>query len=337
MRSAWLLPGGSEPGQTREDTRLSPLGTYAPESELRTRDGVIAGGTPFAASGAGAMALQIGVGRAVVQGTDAQGAYPVCLDAPTTITFPDGDAQFTRIDTVAVHVYDGLYDVDGQTLAQIERVPGDATSDPQAPDMPSGYLRLWDVTVPAGASAGVGGIDWSSALADRRRYTAAYGGIIPRGTGLQFDGSYDGQYRDTGTDLERWNAAAGVWEVYTPSTVQWTEWVPLTSIAALGAGVSPGSATPEVRDVVIGGSRTREFRGAVSTSGVGTAAFLLWSFHTGYRPTYERDYSVAGIPGNDAYRLYMSTSGNVGTTGHPTGQTSLTLDQIRIGDAPGAL
>ncbi|MEW1774670.1 hypothetical protein [Streptomyces sp. NPDC086777] len=213
VRSAWLLPLT----QTREDTRLTPVGTFAPESEMRTRDGVIAGGNPFAATGAGAMSLQIGVGRAQVQGTDAQGAYPVSVDAPVTLTFADGEAQFARIDSVALRVYDQLFDQAGQNLATVEIIRGTGSATPTAPSMPSACLRLWDVTVPAGASAGVGGISWSSALADRRRFTSAYGGIIPRGYGLAFNGAYDGQYRDNGAGLDRWDAAAGVWEQY-PAT-----------------------------------------------------------------------------------------------------------------------
>ncbi|MBK3635204.1 hypothetical protein JHN52_20165 [Streptomyces sp. MBT97] len=213
VRSAWLLPNG----QTREDTRLTPVGTYAPESEMRTRDGVIAGGNPFAATSAGAMSVQIGTGRALVQGTDAQGAYPVSVDAPVTLTFTDGEAQFARIDSVAVRVYDQLFDQYGQNLATVEIIRGTGSATPTAPSMPSACLRLWDVTVPPGASAGTGGIPWSSALGDRRRFTSAYGGIIPRGYGLAFNGSYDGQYRDNGAGLERWNAAAGAWAQY-PAT-----------------------------------------------------------------------------------------------------------------------
>ncbi|CAM5491801.1 hypothetical protein SROCM77S_04009 [Streptomyces rochei] len=210
VRPAWLLPLG----QTREDTRLAPIGTWSPEDEIRTRDGVIPGGNPFAATSAGAMSLQIGVGRSAVQGTTAQGAYPVAVDAPETVTFTDGNAQFNRIDSVIVRVYDGLFDESEQPLARIEVVEGEANATPTAPDLPPCSLRLWDVTVPAGASAGVGGIDWSSALADRRRYTAAVGGIIPRGWGLSFNGAYDGQYRDAGGVLERWNATDGAWETY---------------------------------------------------------------------------------------------------------------------------
>ncbi|MGD6762038.1 hypothetical protein ACOKM5_24195 [Streptomyces sp. BH097] len=214
VRPAWLLLGGTAPGQTREDTRLAPVGTYAADSEIRTRDGVIPGGNPFAATGAGAMALQIGVGRAVVQGTAAQGAYPIAVDAPEVLTFTDGDPLFDRIDSVMLRVYDQLFDEEGKNLAALEIVVGAATESPTAPTLPSCALRLWDVTVPAGASAGVGGIDWNAALGDRRRYTTAVGGIIPRGWGLGFSGSYDGQYRDNGTTLERWSAAAGEWQTY---------------------------------------------------------------------------------------------------------------------------
>lgn len=214
VRAAWLLPGGTGPGQTREDTRLAPVGTYAPAGELTTRPGVLPGGAPFTASAAGAMSLQIGVGRAVVQGTTAQGAYPVAVTAPETLAFPDGDALHARIDSVVLRVYDGLYDTSGQTLAAVERLQGEASATPAAPLLPPGCLRLWDVRVPAGASTGVGGIDWGTALTDRRQYTAAVGGVIPPGGGLAFDGAYHGQLRDTGTQIERWNTDTGTWQRY---------------------------------------------------------------------------------------------------------------------------
>ncbi|WP_053913655.1 hypothetical protein [Streptomyces sp. TP-A0875] len=336
VRAAWLLPGGAEPGQTREDTRVTPVGTWVPSGELTTRPGIVPGGEPFRATSAGAMDLQIGTGRAIAQGTTAQGAYPVAVDAPETVRIADGDAQHPRIDTVAVRVYDGLYDASGDTLAVVEVIVGEPDPTPAAPVLPAACVPLWDVRVPAGASAGVGGIAWTSALTDRRAYTVAVGGIRPGGR-ASAPGSYDGQYRDTGTDLERWNAAAGVWEVYTPSTVQWSEWKPLTTIATLGTGVTAGTPTPQVRDVVIGGTRTREFYGVLSTSGVGTGAFTLFQFAQNYRPTYERDFAVAGVPSSAPYRLYMATSGNVGTTGHATGMTSIPLDQLRLVHAPGEL
>ncbi|MER8042595.1 hypothetical protein [Streptomyces sp. NPDC094032] len=160
------------------------------------------------------MQLQVGVGRAVVQGTTAQGAYPIAVDAPETVTFTDGDAQFDRIDSVILRVYDGLFDESEAPLARIEVVEGPPIATPSAPNLPPCSLRLWDVAVPAGASAGVGGINWSSALADRRRYTTGVGGIIPTGWGLSYAGAYDGQYRDANGVLERWNATTTRWETY---------------------------------------------------------------------------------------------------------------------------
>ncbi|WP_399088036.1 hypothetical protein ACGH2B_12530 [Streptomyces sp. BBFR2] len=216
VRAAWLLPEG----QTREDTRLAPLGAMAPTSELTTRGGVLAGGNPFAASGVGPMQVQIGTGRAVVQGTGAQGAYPVVITSPETLTFADGDAQYDRIDAVVLRVYDVLYDTSEQTTATVEIVQGTPSAAPEAPPPPAAALRLWEITVPAGASAGTGGISWGSALADRRHYTTAHGGIIPRGWGPSFTGAYDGQYRDTGTGLERWSASAAAWLPY-PADSGW--------------------------------------------------------------------------------------------------------------------
>ncbi|MFE7316403.1 hypothetical protein ACFU7T_25425 [Streptomyces sp. NPDC057555] len=232
VRAAWLLPTG----QTREDTRLAPLGAMAPISELVSRDGVIAGGTPLAATGVGPMQLQIGTGRAVIQGTAPQGAYPVAVTSPETLTVADGDAQYGRVDTVVLRIRDGLYDTSEQTLATVEIIQGERSANPTAPPLPPACLALWDITVPAGTSAGVGGITWGSALADRRRYTAAYGGIIPRGWGLSFPGAYDGQYRDTGTGLERWSTSAAAWQPY-PADSGWQ------SLALASGYGNPGHGT----------------------------------------------------------------------------------------------
>lgn len=209
VRSAWL----ESTSQTREDTRLVPIGTMSPLNPLSSQSGVIAGGDPFAATGSGTMQVQIGVGRAVVQGGLTQGAYPVAVSSPVTLTLEPGDAQFARIDTVVVRIYDALYDSSGQTTATVEILRGTPASTPVAATLPAGAMRLWLIAVPAGTSAGTGGINWATALTDRRFYTSGYGGIIPKGFGTLFSGSYPGQYRDTGV-LERWDGSA--WSTYRP-------------------------------------------------------------------------------------------------------------------------
>ncbi|MGC9541607.1 hypothetical protein [Streptomyces sp. UG1] len=258
VRAGWLLPAG----QTREDTRLVPLGTMAPETAMTSRDGVIAGGDPFAATGVTAMQVQIGTGRAIVQGTTAQGAYPVAITSPETLTLVEGNAQYARIDSVVLHVSDGLYDTSEQTAVAVEVIQGEPRATPTAPTLPAGTLRLWDITVPAGASAGTGGITWASALADRRRYTASYGGIIPRGWGLSFAGAYPGQYRDNGAGLDRWDGTA--WQPLEPS-VGWTA----VTLAAGFSNSGNAQGTVRYRRITLAGVPFLQLRGGVSwaTSG----------------------------------------------------------------------
>ncbi|WP_326698050.1 hypothetical protein OG909_12270 [Streptomyces sp. NBC_01754] len=299
VRSAWLLPGGTEPGQTREDTRLSPLGTMTPAGPLTTRPGVIPGGAPFAASGAGAMSLQVGTGRAVAQGTTAQGAYPVAVDAPVVVDFDAGDALHDRIDTVAVRVLDGLYDVSEQTAAVVEVVKGEAAATPAPATLGPACVPLWDVTVPAGASAGVGGIDWGSALTDRRRYTVSAGGIVPRGA-LGDAGTYDGQYADVGGILYRWSTSAGAWQVYRAPE----ETVPWITASLASAYSHNGNALGSVRyrRITVAGIPHMQWRGGVSWTTSGTlpanGEILSAVLPGAYRPAVLKSVpiSAGGVP-----------------------------------------
>ncbi|MFJ1708579.1 hypothetical protein [Kitasatospora sp. NPDC088346] len=217
VRAAWLPPAG----QTRADTRAAPIGTMTPAGPTTTAPGVIPGGDPLTLTGTAAMQAQLGIGRAVVQGSTLQGAYPVAVTAPELLTVAPGHVQYDRLDLVVLRVYDQLFDASGQSLATVEVVPGTPASVPVAPAAPACSLPLWQVRVPVGASAGTGGITWATAATDLRTYTVAAGGIRPdAGTG---PGAYVGQYRDTGSRIERWSGSA---------------WVPWP--AALG-GIAPGS------------------------------------------------------------------------------------------------
>ncbi len=204
VKSAWH----SNPGQTRADTRLSPIGTFTPLDATQTRAGVVPGGTGLNLTGA-TMTGTIAIGRAVVQGTATQGAYPVVVTAAETFTVANGHASLPRIDSVFAVAYDQLFDSSGQTLPAIVYTQGTANASPVAPSAPAtgtAYLKLWDIAVPAGASAGVP-INWATALTDQRVYTVAVGGIVPSGS---VAGAYVGQWRDNAGVLERWTGS--VWE-----------------------------------------------------------------------------------------------------------------------------
>ncbi|MFI9239730.1 hypothetical protein [Streptomyces sp. NPDC053079] len=231
VRSAWLLnrtdAGG---GQSRVDTRLSPLGTMAPEGVLATRDGVIPGAQGglraldgLYVSGDQGMTGKVTPGRAVVQGTEPAGSYPVVVTDYVPLTFADGDPNNPRVDLVVLRVYDAQQDTSNRTEAAVEIVQGVPGANPAAPATPRAAIALAEVTVPAGASAGKGGINWDG-VRDRRRATVAVGGIIPRGWGQNFPGGYVGQYRDTGTGLERWNGTQ--WKPYPEPRPGWRDYTP---------------------------------------------------------------------------------------------------------------
>jgi hypothetical protein len=207
-RSAWLLPTG----QTREDTRVANLGALTPTSPVASRSGVLPGSSDGAlrisglsVQGGSAMGATVYPGRALIQGSDSQGAYPVALTSSLNLTFADGNAQYGRIDLVVVRVYD---DAD-RWEASVEIVTGTPAAAPAVPAVPPLALPLYQVAVPAGTSAGTGGITWSTALVDLRTATVAVGGILPVGT-ESTAGSYPGQYRDANAVLQRWNGTAWV-------------------------------------------------------------------------------------------------------------------------------
>ncbi|MGW7270808.1 hypothetical protein ACWGH5_09835 [Streptomyces sp. NPDC054864] len=211
VRSGWLLNRDAQGGgQTREDTRVVPTGTTYPQGEMIGRGGVVPGGDPFKLTSSGAMEATVGVGRAVLQGTAAQGAYPVAVTEPEVLTFTDGNAQFPRKDSVVIRVQDTAYDGTGNVRAYVEIMEGTPAASPVAPTADGTAEKLYEVTIPAGTSAGTGGIDWGTAVADRRRFTTGLGGIMAGGWTSGYSGSYPGQYRDNGSVLERWSGTT--WE-----------------------------------------------------------------------------------------------------------------------------
>ncbi len=135
VRAAWLTPGD----QTREDTRLTLSGlltinaSAADNVPLKARGGIVPGG--FALTGAtGTMTFTIGTGRAFVQSARIlQGTYPVAVTDPETLTVPDGDAQYGRIDLVELAVLDDDYDGTGSTTALVRLVRGTPRPSPPSP------------------------------------------------------------------------------------------------------------------------------------------------------------------------------------------------------------
>ncbi|MTE19498.1 hypothetical protein F0L17_10245 [Streptomyces sp. TRM43335] len=260
VRTAWLLNRTENgTGQSRADTRLAPTGTMTPAGQLATRGGVIPGSPDgaWALSGlyvygqSAGMTAMVASGRAVVQGDESAGAYPVAVTEYTPLTFADGDPNNPRIDLVVLRVYDETQDTEsGRAEAALEIVQGTPAATPKIPATPRAALALAAVRVPAGASEGTGGIDWTSAVGDLRRATVAVGGIVPEEWPRDIPGSYPGQYRDIGAGgLQRWDGTA--WQPY-PPTPRWREWTPEWTTSTGRSTPSFGNATVQCRYVHTG-------------------------------------------------------------------------------------
>ncbi|GAA4905307.1 hypothetical protein ACFPM3_30230 [Streptomyces coeruleoprunus] len=260
VRTAWLLPTG----QTREDTRLATSALLTPTGDLTSRQGIVPGG--FVLTGVSAMQCAIGAGRAVIQGAAQQGAYLVAVTEPETLTLDDGDPSYPRIDRIVLDVEDHPYDGSGATRAVVRVVRGTPAAVPAEPPLPATALPLYNVTVRAGASAGNGGIAWSTAVTNKRYPTVALGGIVPA---IGFNGLYAGQYRDAEGRLERWNGTA--WTAYPPAPT-WRGWTPAWTTSTGAATPSYGNATVEGRYVQDGLTVHLNFRivfGSTTNFGAG--------------------------------------------------------------------
>ncbi|MFF8836029.1 hypothetical protein [Streptomyces sp. NPDC015130] len=239
LRSSWV----AEIGQTREDTRLTQVGVTTMTNPVQVRSGILPGSyeglhrmAGFWTFGSAAMSATVSEGRAVIQGEISQGAYPVTMPTSTVVTLAPGNAQYNRIDLIVLRIYDGLYDSSTTNSAKVEVIQGAAEQNPKVPLVPARCLPLYEVLVPAGASAGNGGIPWNTALKDLRTPVVSLGGILPV-EGPVLPGAYPGQYQDAGGALQRWDG--GAWVSYPQA---------LGGILPSSASATPASYIGQYRD-----------------------------------------------------------------------------------------
>ena len=291
VRSGWLSPDG----QSREDTRLTSLGALTATSPVATRSGVLPGSADglwrisgFTVTGtSGTMNATVSPGRAVIQAGDTRGAYPVALTETLPLTFPDGDAQYARIDLVVVRVYDDAYDASGRTETVVEIVKGLPAASPAVPTLPAASLPLYQVARPAGAGAGSGGLAWSTALTGVRTATVAIGGIVPVTTDTTI-GAYPGQYRDASGVLQRWNTSA--WVDYQPPLVVETTTTGVTASGNWSLSAFNARRTRGVCSFTVTLARTTS---ALTASAAGTtnpgnvADETICTLPSGWRPVAE--------------------------------------------------
>lgn len=105
------------------------------------------------ANTANAMTVNIAEGEAYIQGDDiaGQGFYHVVNDATTSLTLADAGPTDTRIDLIVARVTDPQY-VAGGVGWELAVIPGQASPNPQVPDLPNSAIPLASVTVAPGTT-----------------------------------------------------------------------------------------------------------------------------------------------------------------------------------------
>lgn len=225
---------------TAPRVRMGDTLAQQPAGVLQARGGLRNDGGGAVTAVAGTMGVSVAPLMAWVDGGSslAQGGYPFTLDAAKVLTLADGHASLARVDTIAVVVRDNTFDGGGLTTAAVEVIQG--TPGSGAPALPASAVPLRDVNVPAGLSAGTGGLSAGNLSTDRRVYTAAAGGVLRVASQTARDalGAQPGQvvYRVDSDVLQVYNGAS--WKTYSADPSAWNTYTPTWTNMALGTGAA---------------------------------------------------------------------------------------------------
>lgn len=164
---------------TLQDHRELNGGLAQAAGNISVRSGIFPGGTSAASlSTVSAMVARVGSFKAIINNgvSAALGPYMFVSDSTVDITFDAGEAAVPRVDRIIARVYDDVNDGSGDTKGEVEYLKGQASGSATA--LPTNSILLYEMTIPAGASSGGGGVNFANAV-DQRDYTVASGGIMP--------------------------------------------------------------------------------------------------------------------------------------------------------------
>lgn len=166
------------------DHRVLNGSMMTPAGQLQVRSGVLPGSGGFDLSTVSAMVARVAPGKALIANgvSSSLGPYLLVSDANVDITFDAGEASVARVDRIIARAYDNTNDGSGDTKGDVYYLKGQASG--AATALPTNSVLLYEMTIPAGASAGSGGVNFGNAV-DQRSYTAAQGGIFPVASNTQ--------------------------------------------------------------------------------------------------------------------------------------------------------
>lgn len=160
------------------DHRVLNGAMMQPAGQISVRSGVLPGATSGNLSTVSAMVARVAPVKVLINNSisSALGPYLLVSDANVDITFDAGEAAVPRVDRIIARAYDNTNDASGSTTGSIYYLKGQSGGSATA--LPNNSVLLFEMTIPAGASAGGGGVNFANAV-DQRQYTVAQGGVIP--------------------------------------------------------------------------------------------------------------------------------------------------------------
>ena len=327
-----LAVGNNVTTQTDHRSLITSLVQSAGSTSLRAG---LFPSTPLPASLVNVSAMTVGVGafKALIFNSSGTGHYLVQSDANINLDFDPGEASVARTDRIIIRVYNDSQDGSGQEGVALEYLKGQSSG--SASPLPQNSMLLWEVSVPAGASAGTGGINFVNTAVDRRFYTTASGGIIPL--------AHNGELSDISNPYEGMAGFTKNTDIfYIYDGTQWVAkgQISVATSAQLGNILNPWEgllATARDTDVTYyyNGSTWNRLRDQMS------AFQPVEAFTVSNDTTVSTSY-FAGTNNGVAFtaptsgKVYVTFEGWVGSNG--TGNTPLTYmsDEIRTGGTVGS-
>lgn len=190
LRGLFVQRDGSNNGTTPRGARHALGGLIGRSSTGGVQTGVLMDSMAPVVSGTGAMTYSIRAFAAVTQSSVANGPVISANDATLTVATTAAPGSNSRIDSV--YAIQRLITADGGSGASNEFevlvAQGTVSSSPTPPSIPSGALRLANVTVTAGATS-TSGLTFARA----HEWVAANGGIVPESDGSRLGRVWDGE------------------------------------------------------------------------------------------------------------------------------------------------
>jgi hypothetical protein len=289
----WIDAASGSPAYSGQEMRLAGIvpAFAGAGTSLGVRTGVRLSGSGtdllVTAQATPNMTVKVNTGTVVVQGSTSasQGAYLWALDTVTNVTIATAHATLSRTDLIVVRIRDSSIDTSSGRDATVTVVTGTAGAGVPALPVDATYLEIARVTVAAAATTIT-----SSAISDKRPFTAALGGIIPcKSSTLPAAGTVPAHQVICRTDLGNtfWASPDGgtTWRMTAPYRATNTLTGAVSSVAFTGlpTGMNRLLLTLNVRSTatgfVVGGLALR------FNSDVATNYFYFDQFTYGVTPT----------------------------------------------------